>query len=427
LDLRSDDRILYTSAIVFDVTTFEIWGALLNGMTLFVAEKETILDAVALGKELSKNKITILHLTSALLTHLAQARTDIFAGLRFLLVGGDVLSAHHINKVRNDNPKLQVMNCYGPSENTTYSTTYLIDKTFDLNIPIGKPVSNSTIYIFDKQMNYQPIGVIGELYVGGDGLSKGYLNRDDLNKTSFIDHPFIPGERLYRTGDFGRWLPDGNIEFHGRVDNQLKIRGFRVELGEIESVISEINGIIETVIKPFKIQEGDIRLAAFLNVSDTFSMDTIELSRRIKEKLPSYMIPSFFKLMNGFPKTINGKTDKDSLVLDNNELVIKERKDLITFTPTEEIIYEIWREALKTQDISVTDNFFEIGGNSLLALSVFSKIELAFNIVLALRIFFDSPRIKDLAEAIDITIYKMDGSISNNKDKIDSNIIIGEI
>ncbi len=428
INLTPGNRILLTGAIVFDATTFEIWGALLNGGSLYIAEKETILNPKALGEELVRNNITILWLTSALFTQIAESRTDIFRKLKYLLSGGDVLSAPHINKVRKDNPNLKIINGYGPTENTTFSTTYLIDRDFDYNIPIGKPISNSTVYIFDKNMNYQPIGVIGELYVGGDGVSMGYVNRDDLNMKSFIDHPHINGERLYRTGDYVRWLPDGNIEFHGRIDNQLKIRGFRVELEEIASVISEIEGIVESVIKPIKIQEGDIRLAAFLNVSDTFSMDPGEISRRIKEKLPPYMVPSAYKYLNGFPKTINGKTDRDALTLDINDLVRKESQDLKTFTPTEMIIYNIWSEAMKIEEISTTDNFFEIGGNSLLAISVFSKIESAFNVDLGLRVFFDSPRIKDLAEVIEISIHRNVEQKSYNKTEGEgARIIKGEI
>jgi acyl carrier protein len=248
-----------------------------------------------------------------------------------------------------------------------------------------------------------------------------------LNKKSFIAHPHIPGERLYRTGDYARWLPDGNIEFHGRIDNQLKIRGFRVELEEIESAISEIEGIIETVIKPIRIYERDLRLAAFLNVSETFSLDSKKLTMLIKEKLPPYMIPSAFKSMIGFPKTVNGKIDKDALTLDVDDLLIKESQDLKTFTPTELKIYEIWCEALKTQDISVTDNFFEVGGNSLIAISVFSKIESEFNVELGLRVFFDSPIIKDLAEIIDVLKHKAGDHKSIKKTKEDARIIGGEI
>lgn len=427
MEMSSSDRLLYTSAIVFDVTTYEIWAPLLNGMTLYVADKETILDANALGEELFRNEITILHLTSALFTQLAESRTDIFSRLRYLLVGGDVLSAHHINKVRKDNPDLKVINCYGPSENTTYSTTYLIDKTHEINIPIGKPVSNSTVYIFDRNMNYQPVGVMGEIYVGGDGLSRGYLNRDDLNSTKFVPHPFIPGERLYRSGDFGKWLPDCNIEFHGRVDNQIKIRGFRVELEEIESVISEIAGVVESVVKPVKVEEGDYRLVAFLHVHSSFNSDAGEVSRQLKEKLPSYMIPSAFKFLSEFPKTINGKTDKKALKFAVADFETEKREEVGILTETEAVIHKIWCEALKSNDVLRTDNFFDIGGTSLLAISVFSKITSNFNMEIPLRVFFDSPKIEDLARAIEIRKIRETSVPVKEKGEEKSNIINGEL
>ncbi len=237
------------------------------------------------------NEITVLWLTSALFTFLAEAGTEIFRNLKYLLSGGDVLSVPHINKVRKNNPQLKVINGYGPTENTTFSTCYEINRDFDHNIPIGKPISNSTAYIFDKNLNYQPVGVKGELYVGGDGVSRGYLNRDDLNKLSFIEHPHISGERLYKTGDYARWLPDGNIEFLGRIDNQVKIRGFRIELEEIETALMEIEGIKGAVVKPVKIDANDVRLVAFLDVPPGFINDFTEVSNRINGKLPAYMIP----------------------------------------------------------------------------------------------------------------------------------------
>jgi tyrocidine synthetase-3 len=428
IDITPEDKILLTSAIVFDASTFEIWGALLNGGSLFMAEKETILNPGALGEALVKNDITILWLTSALFTHLAESGTDIFGNLKYLLVGGDVLSAPHINKVRKANPGLKVINGYGPTENTTFSTAYLIEKDLDHNIPIGRPISNSTCYIFDNNMNYQPIGVIGELYIGGDGLSKGYINRDDLNKKSFIDHPQLPGERLYRTGDYAKWLPDGNIEFHGRIDNQLKIRGFRVELEEIESVISEIDGVIETVIKSVKVEEGDYRLIAFLNVPESFKMGTKEIIKRVRDKLPPYMVPLAYKYMHGFPKTINGKIDRNALIFDLKDLESRKNEEIKTLSQTEYRVFKIWNEVLKTDDFSVTDNFFDIGGNSLLAISVFSKIKSALNVELGLRIFFDNPRIKDLAETIDIYIKNsIENKSVNKENKTDTKIVTGEL
>ncbi len=427
MDLTSNDRILLTGAIVFDATTFEIWGALLNGGSLYIIEKETILNPKALGEELIKNDITILWLTSALFTQISESRTDIFRKLKYLLSGGDVLSAPHINKVRRDNPLLKVINGYGPTENTTFSTTYLIEKDFERDIPIGKPVSNSTTWIFDRGMNYQPIGVVGELYVGGEGLSMGYLNREDLNQKSFLEHPYKPGERLYKTGDFARWLPDGNIEFHGRIDNQLKIRGFRVELEEIAAVISEIDGVVEAIIKPVKVQETDIRLVAFLNVQSQFTMEARDIADFIKRKLPPYMVPSAFRLMHGFPTTINGKTDRDALKVDPSEIIIRDVYVDRILTPTEKVIFDIWCEALKTTEISPTDNFFDIGGNSLMAISVFSKIGAAFSLELSLRVFFDSPRIADLANAIDIIITRTKSQMHGKMNDSQVNIIDGEI
>ena len=404
IDLTPEDRILMTGALVFDASTFEIWGALLNGGTLYIAEKESILDPDALGKELLDNKITVLWLTSGLFTQIAEIRTDIFSGLKYLLVGGDVLSAPHINKVRHDNPYLKVINGYGPTENTTFSITYHVDKDHDHSIPIGRPVSNSTAYIFDSKMNLLPPGIIGELYVGGDGLSMGYLNREDLNIASFTDNPYNPGEKIYRTGDLARWMPDGNIEFHGRRDNQVKIRGYRVEPDEVEAAISDFDEVIETVVKPIKMENGDVRLIAFMNVTERFTSTEDDLRKKLKAKLPAYMIPSAFSIMKGFPKTINGKTDRKALVYNTSDVIAPTIIE-INFTPSEKIIYEIWSEALKKKDIRLTDNFFDIGGNSLMAISVFSKIQKGFNKDLKLRLFFDSPRIKDIAEACDLMLY----------------------
>ena len=401
ISLTPRDRILLTGAMVFDATTFEIWGALLNGATLYIVDKETILDPDALGAELDKNDISILWLTSALFTQIAEVRTDIFRKLNYLLTGGDVLSAPHINKVRKANPGLKILNCYGPTENTTFSTTYLIDKDFDHNIPIGKPIANSTAHIFDRNMNLLPVGVIGELYVGGDGLSAGYLNSEELNRTRFMNNPLNPGEKLYRTGDLARWLPDGNIEFHGRIDNQLKIRGFRVELEEIEAVISEIDGVIETVVKPVKVAEGDFRLVAFLNVPESFNTETSQISSLIKTRLPAYMIPSAFRILNGFPKTINGKTDKKALSFDISEFETKPLQQKDTFTKTEKRLHAIWCETLKTEAISLTDDFFNTGGNSLSGIRLINKIRESFGVKLTFRELVANSTISLLGTLID--------------------------
>lgn len=405
INLTESDRILLTGAIVFDASTFEIWGTLLNGGSLFIAEKETILDPKALGEALDLNKITTLWLTSALFTYLAESNTALFSKLKNLLVGGDVLSATHINKVRKNNPDLKVINGYGPTENTTFSTCFEINRDYDFNIPIGKPISNSTAYIFDRYLNYQPIGIKGELYVGGDGVSRGYLNREDLNKISFVEHPDIPGERLYKTGDYARWLPDGNIEFLGRIDNQIKIRGFRIEVEEIEAAIKEIEGVVEAVVKPVKTDESDVRLVAFLDIPEGLSIDFNDVNNRILGKLPPYMVPSAYKIVHGFPVTINGKIDRKALTIDLSELVT-DAKHLNTgeMTATQKILLKIWEDIIKTKMIGLNDNFFFAGGNSLLALQVIDRIEKEMKVSLDLKIFFDTPRIKNLSEIIDIKL-----------------------
>ncbi len=416
IDIKADDRVLQSSAIVFDASVEEIYGALLNGATLYVIDKENLLDPGSLGDFLAENKISYVDLTSALFTQIAEARTDIFHNVSTLVLGGDVVSVVHANKVRKDNPGLTLINTYGPTENSCNSTYYIIDKDFDHNIPIGKPISNSTAYIFDSDMNYLPVGVVGELYVGGDGVSPGYLNRDDLNKKFFMENPRNPGERLYRTGDLARWLPDWNIDFRGRADNQLKIRGFRVELGEIESAINSIDGVIETVVKALKVEEGDYKLVAFINVPETFSMGKNDFIAKIKSKLPSYMVPSAINYMHGFPTTINGKTDRKALVYDTAELNKREKTDLTKSSQTERTLIRIWSDVLKTSDISLSDNFFDIGGNSLLAISLTNRISKEFNIVLKALKVFELPTIRDQSEFLS---GKKDDSLAQKNIEID--------
>ncbi len=385
INITPEDRVLQQAPIVFDMSTAEIWGALLHGATLYIIDKETLLNPDVLGEEMSRNGITIFIITPAIFTHLLDSRPEIFRKIRYMAMGGDVLPVAHINKVRKVNPDLVVINGYGPTENTCVSVVYSVDRDFEKSIPIGRPNSNSTAYIFDRYLNHQPIGVAGELYVGGDGLSPGYLNREDLNKICFIENPHNPGERLYKTGDLVRWLPDWNIEFLGRADNQLKIRGFRVELEEIESVLAEIEGVIEAVIKPVKVEEGDYRLVAFLNVPESFSTETREIILRLRSKLPAYMIPSAFKYMHGFPKTVNGKTDRKALKIDTREVKERGSVDINTLKPAEKEIYGIWSDILKTDDISLTDSFFDIGGNSLIGLRLINLLREKFGITLTFK------------------------------------------
>lgn len=419
--INAKDTLLAVVTFSFDISGYELYVPLSNGATIVMAENQDLTDGTAIINMIEQNNITIIQATPTfwgiLLSSGWNGKKDLKA-----LCGGEALTS---NLVRQLFPKVKVLwNMYGPTETTIWSTCSQITDP-DAPIYIGKPIDNTGIYILDKNNKCLPTGVIGEVAIGGLGVAKGYNNLPDLTAEKFIR--FDNDQVVYKTGDQGRYLKDGNIELFGRNDNQVKIRGFRIELGEIEFLLSQIKGIKEVVIKVHEFGKNDERLVAYLNVSEDFNIDTKELNSRIKEKLPSYMLPSAYKVMKGFPKTNNGKIDRKALRFEIIEVESNRRDDIKTLTPTERIIYNIWSETLKTKDISLTDNFFEIGGNSLLAISVFSKIESALKVKLSLRVFFDSPRIKDLGETIDIAQQEFLGNTPDKKDKIGSKIVIGEI
>ncbi|WP_326225819.1 amino acid adenylation domain-containing protein, partial [Bacillus subtilis] len=248
VELNEATRILQTGNIVFDASTFEIWGSLLNGGQLYLAPNERILNVITLKQLIERYSINTMWLTSPLFNQLSQQDSHLFEHLTTLIIGGDVLSVSHVNEVKRNYPMLKVVNGYGPTENTTFSTTFTISDEQINSVPIGRPISNSKAYIMDHSMQLQPVGVWGELVVAGDGVARGYLNRSGLTAEKFVDNPFAPGERMYRTGDLARWLPDGNIEYLGRIDHQVKIRGYRIEIGEVETSLSSIGEVQEAIV-----------------------------------------------------------------------------------------------------------------------------------------------------------------------------------
>ncbi|NOQ27705.1 MAG: amino acid adenylation domain-containing protein, partial [Bacteroidales bacterium] len=394
---HSEQKILLTGAPVFDATTFEIWGALLNGGSLYIASNEVIINSELLGECIRKNSITSLWLTSSLFNQLLDQDESIFDTLKFLLVGGDVLSVKHINKIRSGNSELVIINGYGPTENTTFSTTFNIEKQYESNISIGKPISNSTAYIFDKSNKLQAVGVPGELLVGGDGLAREYLNNPELTREKFIENPYKPEERLYKTGDLARWLPDGNIEFLGRIDQQVKIRGFRIELGEIESTLLKHENIKESVV--LSIEENNEKYLCAYIVSKE-ELDHEELRTYISSQLPDYMLPSYFVELESLPLTTNGKVNRK--VLPSPE--IKAGDDYVA--PSNEIevkLLEIWSEVLniEKEEISTTANFFAVGGHSLKATVLTSKIHKEIGVEFPLRDVFLHSTIKSQASQIE--------------------------
>ena len=402
VQFEKTDRMLQGSTIVFDASTFEIWGALLNGLELHLIDKEIMLDAVKLEEKLITNQITIMWMTAPLFNQISKNNPAMFQGLKYLLVGGDVLSMEPIERVRVACPELKILNGYGPTENTTFSTTHLIDRKYTKTIPIGKPIINSKVYIVDADMSLQPIGAIGEIYVGGDGVARGYINQASLNEQKFINNPFEKGNRLYRTGDVGRWLPDGSIEFLGRMDNQVKIRGYRIEIGEIEHVLNTHPQVKETVVLVEERAGAEKYIIAYVVLKEDEKADITTVKAYVRKRLPDYLQPSFIFPINGIPLTINGKVDKVALLK-------KKEKENITAEieePTNEIeeqLLQIWQITLNNKYIGIDDNFFEVGGNSILLISMHEKLVETFQMESEIEIadLFANPTITRLAEFIE--------------------------
>ena len=395
ITFEKQERILQTGSIVFDACTFEIWCSLLNGFELYIITKEELLDTSLLQKYLTKNKITTLWITAPLFNQLSEDNPAMFKDVKKLLTGGDVLSPRHINKVRSANPNLTIINGYGPTENTTFSCCFTIDKTYEDTIPIGRPISNSTAYIVSPAGKLQPIGVPGELWVGGDGVGKGYLNNPTLTSEKFIPNPFGQGI-VYKTGDLVKWRSDGTIDFIGRMDGQVKIRGFRVELGEINLQISRFKGIKDSVTVVNTIHNEKVICNYF--VADS-KIDISALKAYLKSRLPVYMIPTYFMQLEHLPINTNGKIDRKELPTDFSKAIAPSSSIVAPRNETEELLLSIFKKVLNYDEIGVTDNFFEFGGDSLTAMKV--QVEcLSNNLPLSYGDIFEFLTVEKLAEHI---------------------------
>jgi tyrocidine synthetase III len=376
-----NEVLLSTGAISFDAVTFEYWGTLLNGGKLVLCSKETLLDEQLLAAEIRMRKVDMMWFTAGWLNQLVEKDVNVFRGLRTIVAGGDKLSVHHINTLKKTYPEIRIINGYGPTENTTFSLTYEITGVVE-TIPVGKPVSNSNAYILDGNNQLCAVGVVGEICVGGDGLARGYLNNPELTAEKFITIPFAKGERIYRTGDLGRWMADGNIEFIGRKDEQVKIRGFRIEMGEIENTLLTHAGIDAAVVVARANKDGEKEIVAYV------TGDASDLREYLAERLPSYMIPLYFVKLDSFPLTLNGKVDRKNLPNPRELELETGSQHIAPRNKTEERLAAIWQDILGKQNISVTDNFFEIGGHSLKATRLASQIHKEFNVKIELKDLF---------------------------------------
>ena len=392
IKLDHESIILQTGSIAFDATTFEIWGALLNGGQLLLANIDVITNPTKLKEIITKGNVNTMWCTSTLYNQLIQADVRVFDGLQNLLIGGEKLSEKHVNLLREHNDSIRLINGYGPTENTTFTTTFTITDP-QTPIPIGKPINNTQVYILNEQQ-LCGIGIPGELCIGGDGLARGYLNRPELTAAKFVANPLIPNERLYRTGDLARWLPDGNVEFLGRMDHQVKIRGFRIELEEIESQLLKLDGVKEAVVL-VKEEETKARyLCAYLVTAA--ELVVIELRKQLSLTLPDYMIPSYFVQLEQLPLTSSGKVDRQAMPEPDGA-----RAEYVApRNPTEEILAGIWSVVLGKEQLSIHDNFFELGGHSLKATTLISRIHKELNVELPLKEVFRTPTIAGISESL---------------------------
>ncbi|MCP4261660.1 MAG: amino acid adenylation domain-containing protein, partial [Planctomycetes bacterium] len=410
----ADQTFLQLAPVAFDASTFEIWGCLLNGAKLVVMPPAPPSPA-DLGRVIVQHQVSTLWLTAGLFNLMVDERLEDLKPVRQLLAGGDVLSVPHIRKALEKLKDCRLINGYGPTENTTFTCCFPIteDSLAGASIPIGRPIANTKVYILDAGMRPVPIGVFGELYIGGDGMARGYLKSPDLTAEKFVPNPFSKlgvspdnkgtdtleaGEVLYKTGDMVRYLSDGNIEFLGRIDNQVKIRGFRIELAEIEAEITQYPAVRENVVVVCHAQSGDKRLVAYLVPEQAQSAETTELRHFLTTKLPDYMVPQTFVWLEAMSLTPNGKVDRRALPDIDSTRQLPESTLILPQTKAEQRIAAIWKKLLELEEVGIYDNFFELGGHSLLMARMQGELQTVFDQPVSLVKLFQYPTINSLAK-----------------------------
>lgn len=400
--LDASQTFLQLAPFSFDASTFEIWGALLHGAKCVLAPP-VVPTPAQLESLLSRHKVSVLWLTSSFFNLIIDQEPRCLAGVRQLLIGGEALSQPHVKKALSALPHTRIINGYGPTECTTFACCFPLPQELPdglRSIPIGRPIANTEVYILDPYRQLVPVGVAGELYIGGDGLARGYLNRPELNTERFAKFSFRGAEarRLYRTGDRARYLPDGNIEFLGRLDNQVKLRGFRIELGEVEAVLSLHPAVKDNAVVVEGRSVDDKHLVAYLTARIDPPPLANEMRLFLKERVPSYMIPTSFVFVDELPLSANGKVDRKALLAMASTPAESISRNVASHTTaTEEIIALMWCEVLKVDRVDVYDNFFELGGHSLLAVKLFAQIRQHLGIELPLHVLFETSTLRDFA------------------------------
>ncbi|MCM3904257.1 MAG: amino acid adenylation domain-containing protein [Pyrinomonadaceae bacterium] len=395
--LNQDDTLLGVTTLSFDIAALEIYLPLISGARLVLASQEVAADGAQLTRQLAASGATVLQATPATWRMLIDAGWQPNKQLK-ALCGGEAIGPELATALVARTG--EAWNVYGPTETTIWSTTTPIEQS-DQRVTIGRPIANTEIYLLDELLAPVSIGIPSELYIGGAGLSRGYLKRPELTAEKFVPHPFSStgGARLYRTGDLARYLSDGRIEYLGRIDHQVKLRGYRIELGEIEAALSTHTCVREAAVILREDIPGDKRLVAYLVTNDPVP-STAELRSHLKDRLPEYMVPSTFVLLDALPLTPNGKLDRRALPIPDGGSLDTGAAHLAR-TPIEEVVSGIWSQVLGREQVGVTENFFELGGHSLLATQVMSRVREAFGVEVALRRLFEEPTVRGLAASIE--------------------------
>ncbi|PHH57057.1 hypothetical protein CRH12_07580 [Coxiella burnetii] len=403
IQIKESDRVAQLASMAFDAIVFEVWSSLVNGAEVILFGKNEFLNVVQLKQSIKKYKINILFLTTALFNTIIDQYPEILFPLKTVLFGCEAVNVNKVNNFLKKNSEVQLIHVYGPTEATTFSTYYLVDmKCHTYNyLPIGRATSNKFLYVLDSHLNLVPLGVVGELYIGGPGLARGYLKEETLSKERFIMNPFskelsLPeADKIYKTGDLVRWLPDGNIEYLGRADFQVKIRGFRVELGEIENILVGHKSLSQVCVLTHGKDERKYLAAYYVVEKNQPEPRSGDLLGYLSQYLPDYMIPNAFVPLDKMPLTPSGKIDRKALPEPERHLMGEEY-----VAPRNEIEQElatIWCQILKLDCVGIHDDFFHLGGHSILTISLISNINQIFKLSLAVAWSFEYTTIAEQA------------------------------
>ena len=407
-EVESTDRVLQFASISFDTSAEEIYSCLLSGATLVLRSDAMLASAAEFFRQCDKWNITVLDLPTAYWHELVNAIDTISlpASLRLVILGGEKVRPEYVSRWRErcgDHPRL--CNTYGPTEATIVATMFDFAESGSFeNAPIGRPIDHARVRVLDRSLRECPIGISGELYIGGAGLARGYRNHPELTAERFVPDPFgESGARLYKSGDVVRWLPDGNLDYVERLDKQVKIRGFRVETGEIETTLREHSSVSDVVVVP-RTEENDTRLVAYV-LTNGDAMEPNVLRDFLRRRLPEHMIPSAFVQLESIPLTAHGKVDVRALPAPDRYRSEHGTAFVAPRNPIETLIAGIWAEVLDLEEVGIANNFFDVGGHSLLATQVISRIREALHVELPLRDIFESSTVAGLAEKVEIALH----------------------